>query len=64
MNSNKKKRGSKVGKTLLLDVETMEALKEYGRENLGSESMSAAVRAMAREWKRKQQTDGKTADTF
>ena len=43
-------KSKKVSKTVLLDVKTIELLKEFSRINLGSESMSGAIRAMARQW--------------
>ena len=39
--------------TLLLDGETIELIRQYGREILGSTSVSASVRAMAKEYGRK-----------
>jgi len=49
-----KKSNKKVGKTLLLDVKTMEILKAFAQDRLGSNSMSAAVRLMAREYEERQ----------
>ena len=59
------KRGSpfkKLSKTVLLDVKTIDLLKEYARENLGSESMSAAIRAMAREYEHRRKSIRSGAD--
>ena len=39
--------------TLLLDGETIELIRQYGRDILGSNSVSASVRAMAKEYGRK-----------
>ena len=41
--------------TLLLDGETIELIRQYGQEILGSTSVSASVRAMAKEYGRKKQ---------
>jgi len=48
--SKKKPLTKKKGKTLLLDVKTIEILIEYAQDKLGTNSMSAAVRLMAREY--------------
>jgi len=56
---SKKKPGNKVAKTLLLDVKTIEILKEYSEVNFGSNSMSMAVRAMARTWKKQKEEQEK-----
>ncbi len=56
---SKKKSSNKVAKTLLLDVKTIDILKEYSEVNFGSNSMSMAVRAMARKWKKQQEKQEK-----
>ncbi len=38
--------------TLLLDGETIDIIRTYGQEHLGSTSVSASVRAMAKEYDR------------
>lgn len=43
--------------TLLLTGETIALIKEYGADKLGSNSMSAAVRAMAKEYERTKTKD-------
>jgi len=50
-------KSKKVSKTVLLDVKTVELLKEFSRLNLGSESMSGAIRAMARQWEQTKQNN-------
>jgi hypothetical protein len=39
--------------TLLLDSETIDLIRSYGQDILGSTSVSASVRAMAKEYGRK-----------
>lgn len=41
--------------TLLLDGETIQIIKSYGKRTLGSDSVSASVRAMARDYARREQ---------
>ncbi len=54
-----------VKKTLLLDRETVEILKQFGIENSGSENLSAAVRTLAREHKKRQKLEnGKNPGDF
>ena len=43
--------------TLLLDGETIELLREYGIEVMGTYSVSASVRAMAKEYGRRKKED-------
>jgi len=50
---NKLKEFKRQKMTLLLDGETIRLIKEYGIEMLGSTSVSASVRAMAKEYGRK-----------
>jgi hypothetical protein len=52
-------KSKKVSKTVLLDVKTIELLKEFSRINLGSESMSGAIRAMARQWEQSNKISNK-----
>jgi hypothetical protein len=54
MKNEDKSKYKKQKMTLLLNGETIALLKEYGLNNLGSTSISAAVRAMAKEYDRKQ----------
>ncbi len=43
-------------RTLSLDDVSIEALEEYGVKHSGSSNLSAAVRHIARDWKRRQTT--------
>ena len=53
MNNQEKKLLHKKQKmTLLLDGETIELIRDYGLTMLGSNSVSASVRAMAKEYGR------------
>ena len=47
---SKKEDYKKQKMTLLLTGETIALIRQYGLEKLGSESVSAAVRAMAKEY--------------
>lgn len=53
--NNKSKEFKRKKMTLLLDGETIRLIKEYGIEMLGSISVSASVRAMAKEYGRRKQ---------
>ncbi len=56
---------TQVKKTLLLDSETVDILKEFGIENSGSENISAAVRTLAREHKKRRKLEvGKNPGDF
>ena len=44
--------------TLLLDGETIKLIRDYGQEMIGSTSVSASVRAMAKEYGRRKKEEG------
>jgi len=54
MNQENKSKFAKQKMTLLLDGETIDLIRQYGQDILGSTSVSASVRAMAKEYGRKQ----------
>ena len=56
-NQSKQQKYKRQKMTLLLDGETIELLKEYGMKTTGSESVSAAVRTMAKEYGRRSKRD-------
>ena len=53
--SDKKSRSKKVKMTLLLDSDSINTIKDYGEKQLGISSVSAIVRAIAKEYERKRQ---------
>lgn len=55
---------AQVKKTLLLDNETVDILKEFGLAISGSENLSAAVRTLAREYKKQQKASNKNTQDF
>jgi len=50
---SKEKSNKKVKMTLLLDDESLNLIREYGKEYVGSSSVSGSIRAMAKEYGRR-----------